>query len=223
MRIEDNTVPADNQMIGSSYVSFLGSPNAKKRILVVGNSITRHGPNKEIGWERDWGMAASAPEKDYVHRLYDMLTADGQEVFMRVSQCASWEMNFRNEEDNGLSNNAGDREFSADLVVFCLGENVKKEDKPYFKEPLKQFIDHICPNGKVIFSTCFWKNAIIDDIIKEVALERKAPCIDRFFADDEKNMAIGLFEHEGVAGHPGDLGMEKIAQTIFNQIKKMEW
>lgn len=46
-------------MINSSELSFLGNKEAKTKILVVGNSITRHGPLKEIGWERDWGMAAS--------------------------------------------------------------------------------------------------------------------------------------------------------------------
>ena len=71
MLIENNTVAAHDQMINSSHVSFFGDPKVTKRILVVGNSITRHGPNAEIGWgNRDWGMAASAPEKDFVHLLY---------------------------------------------------------------------------------------------------------------------------------------------------------
>ena len=38
---------------------------------------------------------------------------------------------------------------------------------------------------------------------------------------DEKMTAKGLFEHGGVAGHPGDLGMEHIAERILEAVEKM--
>ena len=37
------------------------------RVLVYGNSIALHGPKPDIGWTNDWGMAASAREKDFAH------------------------------------------------------------------------------------------------------------------------------------------------------------
>ena len=218
MDIKKNTVSAVNQMKNSSLVYYLGNPNAKTRILVVGNSITRHGPNQSIGWDRDWGMAASAPEKDYVHRLFAMLTEGGKDVLMRVSQSSSWERNFF--KDDVLLDYGEDREFNADFIVFRLGENVLEEDFPKFQSGLEKFVAHISPNGTVIYTTCFWGNPIVDDAIKNVAKQRNEICIDGCFSVDKKNMALGEFEHSGVAIHPSDEGMEEIAKALFQVLKE---
>ena len=217
MLIDNNNVSAHDQMLHSPVVSFLGDSGASKRILAVGNSITRHAPKADIGWRGDWGMAASAPEKDYVHRLFALLEKDGQDVFMRIRQSAEWEVNLRSE--NILDDYDGERAFRADIVVFRLGENVAGENKPYFKEKLREFVSHICPCGKVIFTTCFWENPVIDQAIAEVAGDRGEICIDCGFSRDEKNMALGQFAHTGVAHHPSDAGMEEIARAIFACLK----
>lgn len=216
--IKQNTVSAINQMIHSSLVYSLGESTAKKKILVVGNSILRHGPCKEIGWERDWGMAASAPGKDFVHLLYEMLLQDGQDVYLRASQCADWEIKCL--QENILEDFAGDRDFDADLIVFRLGENVAEENKPHFEAAMRKFVDYIAPRGKVLFTTCFWENPIVDKAIKTIAKERGEICIDCCFSKDEKNMAIGQFAHGGVAVHPSDAGMEAIAKAIFEQLEE---
>lgn len=218
MDIKNNTVSAVGQTVNSSELSFLGNEKATKRILVVGNSITRHGPLKEIGWERDWGMAASAPEKDYVHRLYAKLSESGEDVFMRIRQCAFWERNFIREDV--LSNYDEERDFRADIVIFRLGENVLPEGKPHFKSALEKFIAHICPKtGKTIYTTCFWKNDVVDEAIRSVAEERGEICLDGCLSKDETNMALGEFAHSGVAMHPSDKGMEALATLLFDALK----
>lgn len=221
MGYKDNTVSSENQMIHSTELSFLGDEKAKTRILIVGNSITRHGPKSDIGWNNDWGMAASAPEKDYVHRLHEKLVENGQDVYMRIRQASYWETHFL--EDSILSEYEADRNFGADVVIFRLGENAenaKEADKPYFEQALERFIDYIAPKAKkVVFTTCFWRCPHIDEAIKSVAQKRGDICVNCNFDADEKNMALGLFWHQGVACHPSDAGMEEIAKAIFAEVK----
>lgn len=50
------------------------------KILFLGNSITLSKVNPEIGWGFEGGMAASAPEKDYVHQTIRMLKEGGLEA-----------------------------------------------------------------------------------------------------------------------------------------------
>ena len=222
MGIKDNTVSSENQMVNSSELSFLGNEQAKTRILVVGNSITRHGPCQEIGWNADWGMAASESEKDYVHRLYAKLTKNGQDVRMRIRQASYWETHFL--EENILSKYEEERNFHADIVIFRLGENVinaKAENKPYFEQALEKFIDYIAPTAKkVVFTTCFWNYPDIDRAIQGVAQKRGDVCLNCNFSIDKTNMAGASFWHRGVAIHPSDKGMEAIADIIFQSIKK---
>ena len=214
--IKNNTVDASNQMVNvSSIVSYMGDKPAPLKILVVGNSITRHGPKPDIGWERDWGMAASAPEKDYVHLLYAKLRAAGVSPFMMIRQASGWEIGYLNE--GILDKFAEERAFDADIVIYRLGENVKKETKYAFREKLEAFINHICPRGKVVFTTNFWKNEIVDDGIRDLAAKRGEPCVD-IVCTAEDQMALEPFDHKGVAMHPGDKGMEMIAEKLGDAV-----
>ena len=73
----------------------------------------------------------------------------------------------------------------------------------------------------MIYTTCFWKNPVVDEAINSVAIERGEVCIDGNFSKEEKNMALGQFAHSGVAIHPSDAGMEEIAKAIFQELKKV--
>lgn len=213
MKPRINTVPADNQSKHADVIRFLGKEDAPHKILVLGNSITRHGPSAEIDWHFDWGMAASAPERDYVHRLYAMLTEYGKEPFMMIRQASHWERNFQNPAC--LAEYERERAFGADIVVFRLGENVGKKDFPALKDAALTLVDYVAPVGAfVIFTTGFWKNAERDEALRCAAETRGSPCVDIACTNDDM-MALGLFTHPGVSIHPGDKGMEMIARKLF--------
>ena len=64
----------------------------------------------------------------------------------------------------------------------------------------------------------FWY-AIYNDCFKEIAEEKGYIfCHLTDLEEDERTMALGLFEHKGVAGHPGDYGMQCIADRIIAKI-----
>ena len=220
--IKDNTVSAVNQLVESETIYYLGNKNAGKKILLIGNSITRHGVKKDIGWFNDWGMAASSQNNDYVHQLYFKLK---DEYYFMVRQAAYWEMNFNKENVVSIEYKQ-DKEFDADIVVFMIGENVtclkNKEDQNRFYEKYGDFVRHFMSNHtRIILTSCIWRNPLVDEVIKKVANDYNLVFLDKnYIGDDPKYLAIDKYEHKGVGGHPGDFGMSSIASLLYSEIIK---
>ena len=107
--LQANPVPA----LGQNAKDQKAFDPAKKgpRVLFVGNSITLHGPRPQIGWTNNWGMAASARDKDYVHLLQVAGTIE-RSFFKPDWSC---ERNFK-----------WAREFKPDVIVLFFGANVPK-------------------------------------------------------------------------------------------------
>lgn len=222
-QLDKNTVNAENQLKESEMVRFDNPNGGGKRIMLMGNSITLHGILHEIGWHNEWGMAASAKEKDYAHILMKEVRKLDPDSALCICQVAEWERNYKNGSSvYSLFENA--RKFGADIIVMRFVENCPQNDFDcaVFKKELAGLFDYIDPEkkAKIILTTGFWKHPG-DKAIEEFGRENSLPVI--YLGDlgeDDKMKAIGLFEHDGVANHPGDLGMEKIAERIFNLLKK---
>ena len=80
--LQANPVPA----IGQNAQNQTAFDATKKgpRVLFVGNSITLHGPRPQIGWTNNWGMAATARDKDYVHLLQKKMILRQMENLIRL-------------------------------------------------------------------------------------------------------------------------------------------
>ena len=93
------------------------------RVVFIGNSITLHGPLASIGWTNNWGMAASVPEKDYVHLVARGIEREtGRKVDMRVTNLAFFERTF---ESYDFKNIQPLIDFSPEYLIVALGENVR--------------------------------------------------------------------------------------------------
>lgn len=216
-----NTVPSENQMQGNDK-TFCESKEADFRVLFVGNSITRHAPKPEIGWMDDWGMAASGAEKDYVHQFMNKIRTNYPNASFMTIQFAEWERNFW-KKDILMQFSPDIREFCPTLVILNLGENVRVEDidKYPFDEAFKTLVLMLKESSpQIISGTCFWTSEKNDNVIRSVSKELNIPCVELGdLGSNKEMMALGKFEHEGVAAHPGDKGMQEIAERFYKHVK----
>lgn len=222
--IKKNTVKAEGQVPKSKMIRFYNENGKGKRIMFIGNSITLHGVKPDIGWNVEWGMAASAQENDYVHIIMEKVNDVADDCAFCVAQASELERNY--EDGEAIFPIFEDaRNFNADIFIFRIIENcfVDKFKKEAFKEEIKKFFKYLKPDGEaeIIFTTGFWKHPG-DEAIKELAEETEKPLVILGDLGEQDEMkAIGLFEHSGVAGHPGDLGMKNIAERIFEVLKNI--
>jgi lysophospholipase L1-like esterase len=200
------------------------------RILYLGNSITLHGPAPKIGWTGNWGMAATAEEKDYVHLLTKRIAeAAGGEPKIRVRNIADFERGFAQYDvAAGLKEELA---FHPELVVLAIGENVSplQEDasRAGFRKAVTGLLKAVKEVGSaageptVIVRSSFWADPVKDGILKEVAKEAGAVFVDIHELGADPSMAASSeqkIEHDGVAAHPGDKGMQAIADAIWKAI-----
>ena len=190
------------------------------KVLIYGNSIALHGPKPDIGWTNDWGMAASAPEKDFAHLVVAGLEAKlGGKADFRIRSLAALERNFTTNIAT-VSEIADDVQWKPDYVAVAIGENVKRlgesEAAAYRKFLAAIARPFVGGGAKVVMRSPFWMNAAKAECTANAAAEVGAVYVDAGpLGFKGENKAIGLFSHRGVANHPGDLGMQNLATLIL--------
>ena len=135
---EKNTVKATEQVKKDRYVEDF-QKDGKVKVLFIGNSITRHEPKSEIGWDNDWGMAASCRENDYVHVAVRLMEEKLGRVNYCVANCGHWELNYYNDEM--ITDWQRARDFNADIVVVRIGENIWNVKDKFIESPLAPHFD----------------------------------------------------------------------------------
>lgn len=197
-------------------------PGIIRHVLILGNSISRHGPAPSIGWNGDWGMAASAEDRDYVHRcLAGIQGLQGIEPTSSVNGIADFERGFYR-IDSGIFLAPFDS-VEADLIIVQAGDNVSRdtalaEDLQGHYFGLLAELGRRHPGVPILATTRFWSDPVIDSMIITSVRLANAKLIDlRPLSLDTLNQARTerSFTNSGVAIHPGDLGMQHIAERIL--------
>lgn len=194
------------------------------KILFLGNSITLHGPLASIGWAGNWGMAASAQEKDYVHLVLSAVAkATGKPPEARIDNIADIERQYATIDlEARLKDHLA---FSPDLVILAIGENTPAlatdDDKRAFLDSMTRLMTALRRNGAppLFVRSCFWPDAAKDTALRQACTAVGGTYVDiSNLAQDPANSARSerTIEHAGVAGHPGDRGMQAIAAAILS-------
>jgi hypothetical protein len=191
-----------------------------KRVLFIGNSITRHEPAPDIGWYGSWGMAASCEKNDYAHVIISKFEEAGLPIEYKIKNIADFERAFWEYDLNYYKEL---RDFEADIIIMRITENVSEEEAAsrgfgkYYEELINYL--NLSGNAQVICSNGFGEHEVVNRQIKEVADKYNYPLADlsQLWYDDS-NKALNEFEHEGVRSHPSDTGMRRIAEIIFRHI-----
>jgi lysophospholipase L1-like esterase len=201
---------------------------APRRVLFLGNSITLHAPAPNIGWEGNWGMAASAIEKDYVHILLQKWNSkNGNTPDSMIKNIAEFE---RNLGDYDIEQQLkSELSFKADVVILAIGENAASpktdEERIKFSAALELLLKTLKSNGgpTIYVRSQFWPDTEKDSLLKKAAEKGECVWVDlKQLGADPINAASAErhFEHAGVAGHPGDKGMQAIADRIWDAIQQ---
>jgi hypothetical protein len=181
-----------------------------------------HGPDPSIGWTGNWGMAASAEEKDYVHQFISMLdSVQGSQPQHTIANVAGFELRFNTEDPNQYF--AFTDTLNPDLIVVEIGDIVNtdtavKYDFGNHYYTMLQTLKSKHPLADIVAMTKFWVNRTIDTMIINAAQKAIIKVADLSLIPwDNSNYAYSErhFDYSGVGIHPGDRGMRRIAEIIL--------
>lgn len=199
---------------------------AQTKVLFLGNSITKHGPKKDIDWSGNWGMAASAEANDYVHLVTKALTEKaGAAPEVMVKNIADFERAYSGYDTATKLKEA--IEFKADLIILAIGENVPglktAEDKTKLQASVTALLRTLKGDRKptILVRSCFWANAAKDEALQNACTEVGGIYVNiSSLGKDEANYgrAERPYKHAGVANHPGDKGMAAIAAALVKAL-----
>ena len=200
--------------------------------LAIGNSITSHGL-ADYWWNEGVGMAATEANKDYVHLVADSLKNEYGDICWYSTNFSKWE---RQAHDRAETYEDIDKYLNKklDLVTIQLSENAS--DLTNFESDFEALIEYVrvnAPKAEILVIDDFWNDGDKESMKIEASKNTgvKFVSLDDIKGNPEYQCGIGtvvfdsegnehVVEHEGVAGHPGNKGMQFIADRIIEALKQ---
>lgn len=190
------------------------APPQYKEMLVVGDAVSCCAPIPEVGWTHDWGMAATGRDRDYVHRLFAELKKNSPALKLTIDSIMY---------QDTMTGWVHLVPCSADLIVIQLGENyqggISLEE---YGDAYGQMIEELCEGGeKTVVCLGPWKNAPLEPVIAQAAANHGAIYLSlQGIRSDPANLAAADGKYPKLGDMPGDLGMKKIAEAVYDALGK---
>jgi hypothetical protein len=176
------------------------------RVLFIGDSLTFHSPAPKL-WTYYAGMAASDAAHDFVH-----LTAAHMQSRMGDRPVEIFYSHGGGKIGAMLTYLQQRPELAPNLIVLQGGENDPFDDT--FYKNYRGLLDIFPGTARIVLSD--WANTAKRDFELKEAKQRHLPFIDLTMIKAEPRTIGngGPFNHPGVAWHPNDHGMARIAEEI---------
>ena len=199
--------------------------------FAIGNSITLHEPNSH--WWNPVGMAASDADHDYFALVRRHLEEKNGAVHAERLYCYAWETQDENRDFTLLYLDPY-LDGKLDLVTIQLGENVSRlETFEKDFETLIAYVKEKAPKARILVIGDFWTHENREELKKQAVEDAGAEFVslDGIRDSGEYQCGIGAtvydaegaahsVDHEAIASHPGDKGMQAIADKVIEVLSR---
>lgn len=184
------------------------------KVVILGNSIVQHAPLAEIGWNHNWGMAASDLQKDFTHLLINSIHQKNSNVTINFKNIADFEREYQTYQLSQLDSLKG-----ADMYIIRISENVPVPANGFI-DYYDKLVKYLNTNkGVLVIVDGFWDRPTNKQLQKYAAQNNLPFILNSDLIKETDNTANGLFENPGVAAHPSDKGMQSIKDRIWEYIQ----
>lgn len=191
-----------------------------RRVLIIGNSILINQPIPSQGWAGNWGMAASAADRDFASLLHQHLKTLHNTVEIKRLNAAVFENQFWRFD---LAAWQEFRSYQPDLIILRIGDNVEDQRaavegfRTYLRDMIYYFLGTPPHQARLLCTSSFYTKEVVNfEMMKALDPPVAATWVPIMHLQRLPGMtAIGLFQDPEIAAHPSDLGMRAIADSIW--------
>lgn len=195
-----------------------------QRMMVIGNSIMSHGPAPDLGWNNFNGMAASSLDKDFSHLLQAKLNGLHDGVQLKLVSGGGFERQFGQAGYSITEFLTPLQEFKPDIIFVRIGENM--DEGAVLQNNLdgnyRLLLDFLTQNAggpvRIVCSTSVWTRPQADAVVRKVTSDKGYPLAELKSMVGVPSYFASQYANAGVAAHPNDAGMQRIADIIWDAI-----